>query len=986
MNYSAQGRLGAAIRLAFLGGAVGAVASPAADAQDSSNVQQLQGVQVTGSLIRRVDTETSNPVTVVSRKSIEDSGVTTLGQLLEQLPQLTGDALTPQVNNGGLSNGASTLSLRGLGSARTLTLLDGKRLNNNDVNSIPINMIERVEVLNEGAGTVYGSDAIGGVVNFITRKSFKGTDVEASFGETTDHGDAQKSNFSLTSGFANSSGHAVYGLSYDRTGSIKGPARTDSANALAIIYNTVVANGSSRIPTGLFTFTEPTASVPSNLSGCATAITGTTNSTVQATRNPAATGAGGLSDYECRSALKTLTPSQYSYNYQTENLVSIPADRIHLFALGESHLSEDVSLYGSGLYTNTKGRSQLAPEAFDSSSLTNPQGQALSIPISQYSQYNPFGEDITAYKFRAVQTGDRGTKVDEGTFQGTAGIKATLLDRFNWDSSFTYGKYNGTGTSYGYINISGLAQQLGPSKNGVCYTDGTYSTPIANCTPVNLTGTYGNTYSNLSVPVTGYLRYSLAEANSNISGDLIQLPAGALSGAAGVEYRSYHYTDMPDGLAQEFDLSESNGGETNGSYDVKEVYAEILVPIVKDLPGFSSLNVDLGTRYSKYSNFGSTTNNKFALEWKPVKDLLARATYSDIFRAPQVSDLYGAAANSAPAYTDPCNGYMGSATATYPNLPAACQGVATDGSYKQADTQGSVTIKGNPKLGPEDGYTTDFGFVYDPDFFKPLTVSFDYWRYQIRHAINELDLQTALNACAATGTATYCNSGLFVRDASGNVTEGLTEPVNIGTVFTDGFDFGLQLKFPHTAFGGFQFSLNGTYLDKIVTTIPGVSRYSQAGEVGGASDLIGGGFPRLKFTGVLDWTYQNFDVTLRNRFVASERDDGGQDGNGNINGVDASTDGYVGNGGVCGKGGPYIFPASGNPYLCSRSTGYVDYQDVSVTYKSKPLHTDFTVGVNDLFGQGAPIVFTQGPAFNYDASNYDITGRFIYGRFVVHFK
>jgi outer membrane receptor protein involved in Fe transport len=979
MKLNPEGRLKRAIQLAFIGGTVSTAMIPVgqAYAQDSGKAVELQGVQVTGSLIRRVDVENSNPITVVDRKAIEASGVTTIGQLLQQLPTVTGDALTPQVNNGGSGDGASTISLRGLGDVRTLILVDGKRTLSNDVNKIPVSMIERVEVLNEGAGTVYGSDAIGGVVNFITRRTFTGTELTASSGVATDSGDARKQSVSLTTGLSTKDSHGVIGFSYDKSGVILGSNRPNTNNFNSLLYGQIYQNGSSRIPTGLFT--QSTPFTDSSGRKCTTV-----------TRVPGAVGNSfDTSNFECRGSLPT---NLQSYNYQVENFVYTPTDRIHFFALGDTAITDNIKAYAKGYYTHVAGHNQLASEAFDTTTLTDAQGNPLNVQISQYSQYNPFGSDVTAFKLRAVNTGDRSSQASENNLQGTVGLKTTLFDRFDWDTSYSLGLEDDSFQNTGYLNISQLAQQLGPSQNGVCYGSATpganggptvYSNPISNCTPINFIGTNGTNYAALSFPVVSHDFSTLQTVNSNIAGDLFTLPAGAVSAAVGVEYRLIHDVYTPDSAAQAFQLSEANGLGSGGGYSVREAYGEVLIPILKDLPFIKQLNVDLGTRVSSYSNFGETTNNKYALEYRPFRDLLLRATYQDVFRAPTIGDLFGAASNDAPSYSDPCNGFTGGATSQYPNLPAACKNVPTNGQFVQGNTQGAAISKGNPNVGPEKGYTTDYGLVYSPSWYKPLTVTTDLWIYSIKDAIALLDQNTAVQACAISGSANYCNK--FSRGADGQIFTGLEDPENIGHFYTRGLDIGLNLNYPRTAFGSFTFAMNGTYLGKFDQKIANVSEYSTAGEVSGS--FVGGGYPRFKMNSSLDWSLGNVDVVLRNRFIASERDDGGQDGQGHILGVDLASAGNNGNAaGLVDCSGPNAtgtvapLPGQSGPTVCTRDAGYRDYQDIAITYKAKPIKTDFTIGMYDIFDQRAPTTYVSTSSFNYDASNYDNTGRYLYGR------
>ena len=983
-------------------GIAGVAVAGISNAQQTSEAVQLPRVQVTGSLIPRAERENADPILTINRNTLERSGATTFGQLLEQLPMVTGDAMTPQVNNAlgnaAKGNGASTISLRGLGDVRTLILLDGQRLVSSDVNLLPLNMIDRVEVLKEGAGTVYGSDAIGGVVNFITRKNFTGTEIAATTGEATDHGDATRLGASLTVGGQRKGGRLVFGLSYDRSGSIWASDRAVGATPVAIQFGEVVPVGSSRISTGSYSI-DPSINDP-------------------ATGAP--WGCGGLTRIggtEGRSAadFRCLTEAD-QYNYQPHNFLYTPSDHLQLFALYSVPFGGRVRGYASLFFNHTIGENHLAPEAFDTSTFNDASGNPLNPAISQYSQYNPLGQDIGSFSLRTTATGDRSTHSSEDLVQGTLGIRATLLDRFEWDSSITYGREDDTYTSYGLLDIAGLTQQIGPSQGGVCYqnatpgADGTvrYSNPIAGCTPINFMGTYGATYTALLYPGAREQQSTeLFSAGSSITGALLALPfpgAAPVSATLGFDYQEHRLDDEPDPAAQAFQLSENNSARTQGSYGVGELYGEFLIPIARDRLLLNALNLDLGVRWSDYSNFGSTANGHYAVEYRPLRTLLLRASYADLFRAPAITDLHASSTNSAPLYSDICDGYGGTGTELFPHLPQACRNVPV--GYQQPNNQTTITVGGNPYLKPETGYSTDFGLVYSPAWLPSLSVNFDWWAYRIHGAIDPLDFSTAMTGCAVSGDPLFCGNGgaksPYYRDANGNLVGGLNVPQNLGTLFTDGFDFGLQLNLPHTRFGRFRFDLNGSYLDRFTQSVRGsqgeaVLNYSLAGAT--SASFTGGGFPRLKFTASLDWQYGNWDMVLRNRFIASESDNGGQDGLGNHYGLDYSGAGYIGyaasfkSGGVYGTGrcneGGKSYTATDSSgaalfsYACYRDAGYAGYQDLQLTYKVRKLRTDFTLGVNDIFDQGAPMTYTSGPngsTFNYDASNYEVTGRFVYGR------
>ena len=406
---------------------------------------------------------------------------------------------------------------------------------------------------------------------------------------------------------------------------------------------------------------------------------------------------------------------------------------------------------------------------------------------------------------------------------------------------------------------------------------------------------------------------------------------------------------------------------------------------MKDLPGIKSLIVNAGVRYENYSNIGGKANGKYGVEYRPIKDLLVRATYADVFRAPTISDLFAGGAQDAPSIIDPCDG-INEAVGTNANHDAACAGVPRDGSYALSNTQGTGLLGvGNPNLKPETGFTTDFGFVYSPSFYKPLTVEVDYYKYSIDKAIGSISAQQVLDSCYNTGT--FCN---FVgnRDFSTFEPSLIFEPTaNVGQFLVQGVDFGLRLNYDKTPLGKFLFGFDGSYLQKNVQTTVDPS----TGAVLARNSVAGRGFPngvppdfypRLKMTTFVSWDYGPFNIFVRDRFVSSISDDGGDDGLGTTFGVDAAADPAVCSTGA--KGGDYGTPDSA--FLCKRNIGYQSYVDVAATYKLKPLHTDFTVGVNDLFSDGAQAYYSSGPSFAYDNSNGSILGRFYYARMKISFN
>ncbi|MER3546358.1 MAG: hypothetical protein C4338_01675, partial [Rhodanobacteraceae bacterium] len=385
-----RNELSKAVRMALSMGAVAAVGAVgtayaqdqnATQGQNNQQPQTLQTIVVTGSRIRRVDLETANPVTTVDRQTIAASGKTTVGDLLQELPQITGSPQNTRVNNGG-GSGSSAANLRGLGTGRTLVLINGHRLLNTDLNNIPAELVERVEVLNDGGAVTYGSDAIGGVVNFILRSNYQGAEFTASYG-ISDKDDGARKSGSFIFGQTSDKGSIIGGVDYNKQDPVSSAARDFSKNAI-YLYNGPFIAGSSRNPFGRAFLTYKSKDYLGNpVSFPAPGKTGNLANCKSATRkgptSPPGTGQA-LTDYRCYSGATD------AYNYQALNFDQTPVERTNAFLTGTYQLTDSVQAYMQFFHSKTTSESALAPLPFDANS--------DQVTISKYSMYNPFGVDF----------------------------------------------------------------------------------------------------------------------------------------------------------------------------------------------------------------------------------------------------------------------------------------------------------------------------------------------------------------------------------------------------------------------------------------------------------------------------------------------------------------------------------------------------------------------------------------------------------------
>jgi len=967
-------KLSSAVRLALSLGAVATVGTISAQAQtatDQQKSQSLETIVVTGSNIRRVDVETANPVVTVDRAQIEKSGKVTLGDLIQQLPAMAGAATNPNVNNGG-GTGASTISLRGLGSQRSLLLINGHRVATQlqDLNMIPASSVERIDVLTDGASAIYGSDAIAGVVNVITRTNYQGAEFEADYG-ISDHDDGERKGFRFLFGQSTDKGSIMAGVNYNHQDAISAANRDYSKNALYVYQGSFYLGGSSRTPTG-------TVSLPANLKaqfGCS-----------RVTRNAGAAGSS-LSDYHCYD------PSTEAFNYQAiGNYDLTPSERTGLFVLGNYKLTDNVEAYMEVFHNKTTSKSQIAPLPLDA--------QTDAFVISEQNYYNPFGtafgqDPLTGtfykeYRERLLTLGTRRFDFQTSHDLVTAGFKGTIGDTsWSWNGDFSYGHLSQELHEFGFIDYSLLKNQLGPSfqdTDGVIKC-GTPGNVLAGCVPLNIFNINDpNTISELSSAQQNPFRHFLYQTKSeevSANGNLFDLPAGPMQLAIGGSHRKEYLNTQADS-SLEGHLNNAGSlvchvsqsicsGSGTGSYNVREAYAELLVPLLKDMPFAHSLNLDLGDRYSKYNLFGNTNNWKVALEYRPIEDLLLRGTVSKVFRAPLLSDLYRGAAGSSPTATDPCNNLAPGET------NAACQYIvgpfqSTGTSQVNAVSLGSTRFAPfTAKLQPENGKSFDYGFVYDPHWIEGLSVSGDVWRISLDNLITggagsaQLILNTCYDLSKNNGIVSpLCT--LITRipngESQGQIGTIYETNFNIGHLSTKGVDLAGHYRWSGTPFGNFNFGLQTTYIAQYDVND---GLFTQG--IAGHFDKSFGNFARWRALANVDWNWGPWNATWQARYIGHVTI-----GYANSN-LGPSAD-------QCG-----CYPENGSPNAIPiYHYGSFTYHNISGGYTIEPLNTSVQVGVDNAGDKKPPIFFQQNVInANTDVNTYDTAGRFYWAKVTVKF-
>ncbi|KAA0068252.1 TonB-dependent receptor [Rhodanobacter sp. T12-5] len=911
---------------------------------EKSKTKNLSAVVVTGSLIRRVDAETSSPVVTVDRAAITNAGNPTLGNVLQALPSISGNATNTQnnTNGGGVASpsleggdGAARISLRGLGVNRTLVLIDGQRMANADVNMIPQSMIERVDVLAEGASTVYGSDAIGGVVNFILRKDYKG--VEASInGGISSHGDGQRHGLSIVGGLSGDNYNIVGGLDYNKYDAALASQRKFSANPLYLSSGALTASGSSTIPTGKIQLPASFA----NQYGCTVK-----NGKILVTK---AQGDGSSqSDYRCDH----YPAGSDAYNYNTYNYIQTAQQRTDAFVLGSYKLTDNLTFFADAFFNHTQSAGQDAPAP---TAVGDGWYVAASNPINPFGV--TFGTDPAnptdpnsgyGLNMRLTGAGTRLHTYDTQNVQISTGLRGAFgQSSWNWDATINYGHANRLQRNYNELNI---AQFQGAINSGVNIFD--------QANEPALKGLVNN-------PVYVYTN-ATKQVQFDANGELWDLPAGSMQLAVGALYRKQlmNYTVTPDAVLDLTTgtcqiLQEGCGSPGRGSENVKEVYAESLIPLLSQQPGAYSLNLDVGVRYSKYDTSGTTTNGKIAVEWRPIADLLVRGTVSQVFRAPNLDELYDGITLVQPNLNDPCVGLTAAQLAQH---AAACQFVPVGwvNTNAQVNTYYAGARTVGQSLKPEQGKSIDFGMVYSPNWMEGLSTSVDFWHIYLSDLLTPIAASTVVNACFANNSSPYCSLihryGTNTQQA-GDVNVIDTPVVNLGNLSTSGIDFTLNYKIPHFDLGSvnpgdFKAGFASTYLSTYNNTATPGQQDAETVNYAGTYSQQFGNMARWRGTLTFNWALGNWSAQWQTRYINHLT---------NLN-ADAA------------------IPGTNLPMAS------VMYHSIQLGYAIPSWHTRIDVGVDNLSDKIPPLVYQNGTNYNVDASTYDTLGRYYWARATVKF-
>jgi len=975
-----------AVRRALITSAVAAATSASLPsyAQDQEQADEVTTVTVTGTRIRRQDYEATSPVVTIGTEQLAQAGTVQLETVLNQLPQLV-PSLTTTSNNPSANGGAgqALVDLRGLGTTRTLVLLDGQRLmptytnGQIDLNQIPAALIENIEILTGGASSVYGSDAIAGVINVVLKKNFEGAQLDAEYGQTSESdGETLAVNLTLGGNFAEERGNMVLSLSYDDRERILQGDRPYSQVAFG---PTLLPQGSATIPEGRYDVNLRNLPNPAVVNAVFVGY-GAAGGSVLAT-NPLGFNTdstlfdiAGTENYRGPQFVG-FNPTSFNYNFAPVNYLQLPLTRRQIAGFGNYDVGEwstgSAEVYSRITFTTYEASQQLAATPISGLSVpaNNPNIPAdLATILASRTKCSNATQTVAActgtivsgandpftFRVRTLSSGERVATNNFDVMQSLVGVRGDLggTDRsWNWDVFASWGRTETTESQLGNISFSRIQGLLRGTDLATC--------AAADFDPFGLGNMTAECAQAIAIRATNVIEIEQENMVGVLSGPVFEMPAGPFQVAVGAEYRNTTAEFRPDEFLASGDVVGFNAQPPQkGRVGVNELFAELAVPLLKDLPAMHSLDLELGYRYSDYNIAGTVDTYKGALNWKATDDLKFRGSYNRAVRAPSILELFLAPQENFPGYNDPCDaptgGGVGGRSA---QVLALCTAQGVDPiNFQQPNPQVRSLQSGNRNVDPESADTYTVGVVWQPEFGNTqLRTAVDYWKYDITDTIDAVSANSSIGRCFNDVTANptfdpnnvWCQR--FTRLSNGEI-DGVLEPQeNLGKLKADGVDLQIDYAMPlGERFGRLRTNLLLTHIMEWSFQEDDLSPFGFF--EGTITTDVAEAFPEWKAVLNLGWDFGKFGVDWNMRY---------------IDGLTVVNDDSIGSPVTVG--------------LANKVDSY-DYHRLTAIWRPTDAF-NILVGVDNLFNKEPPIYTDDaqaGQQANTDPSTYDILGRRYY--------
>jgi iron complex outermembrane receptor protein len=913
---STRGRIMASTMLC---GALAIFAAPAYAQDAAKSDTDVTEIVVTGSRLQRKDFVSTSPVATVGSEQLKLTGTIAVEQLLNELPQIVPGNTVTSNNSGG--EDFATIDLRGLGAQRTLVVVNGERVPGSsttgvvDLNTIPAGLIDRIEVLTGGASAVYGSDAMAGVVNFVLKDNYEGAEISAQTGGSMSGRLAKDFNLEglLGGNFANGKGNmTMYASYYKRDPVLQSEFDWSKVSAGAFYdssYNGYVIDSAAEwnaqnAKTPLYTFasggsgTPPWGWIANNAANpfrllasnpATSAQFASANTDCNAATPGVAVNGGNLSFNDAGQLTPRFTSKACAvpdraagssrYNYAPTNDIIIPAERYAISSFGSYQINPKLKLKTQMSYVDSRSGVQLAA--------TPATGLTVVLTSAMQSYINSAHPDLAAalasrpnptanfqMDWRSLQLGPRVGEYENQSMTLLATLDGEINDNWNWSATSTYGRTHFSQTLRNNLNKTAIGQGLAGCQAPVAGSTTSLGVPGPANTAAALPGCvitdiFGQ--NKLSAAAVKFLRTDTHQINTYeerrlsafVRGDAFQLPAGPVSTVVGYEYRESRAALDVDAAQSSANIYGFNAIQNQkGSVVVQEIYGEVGVPLVKDLPFAKYIGIEGGYRYSDYDTIGTTETYKVGGEWAVVDWLKFRTVYNKAVRAPSVFELFQNGDQGFPSYTDPCKDSANRSAAVLAICNAQAPGFSFTG-FAANNSQVQALSFGNPNLKPETGKTFTAGVVFQPTFLPigDLKMSVDYFDIKIEDAVGSIGAGTVLSRCYVSLQANEC-AKITRNTVTGQIDSINTSIANLSEISTKGVDIQTDYRFDLSEVikgtpGRIAFNALISILDSYATNGVEQKGYTSAG--------VGGSTPEYK--SVMTGSYQLGDWMVQARWT-----------------------------------------------------------------------------------------------------------------------
>jgi len=866
--------------------------APATDPEASA----VADIVVTGSRIRRPNVEASTPVNVVDAQEIENIGVTNLIDAMARQPQVGLGSSAASTTNTIAGQGLATLNLRNLGSSRTLVLVNGRRhvagssgTSAVDVNTISKTTIARVDTVTGGSSAVYGADAVAGVVNFITKQDFDGVAAQAQYG-SADGPSTYYGSVAVGRNFNDGRTNIMGAATYDKSEGLYRHQRDYAMDAINYIPNPNKKSPNDGLPSFIMardvytniTNNTYTPVIVTPIGGAAAySLTFSPDGKLIPFDRGQIVVDGAGREQKLSIGGAGFKPSEDSLRTPVERYGGELQLR-HQFRPMNDYITE-LNLFAEGKYFHTEASSQNTNGTFAHDVPGRGVGNAYHIYADNAFLPSDLRAMLTAAGVKEfdITRNDRdfGIRTYESAYDTTrfvTGFDGAFSNGWRFETYFNYGQ-----TKSEFTNFDRLQQEFYDSIDAV-YENGqivcrSKAAQANGCKPLNLFGAGVASQEAIDYSYLHTVRNDVTRqwnAVATVNGELFSYPS-LFSGtslpvafAAGVEWRKEYARSVPDKLSQEARIFQNSQQITEGKYESKEVFGELNLPLMADVPFVQYLDLTAAYRYQDYTTTGGDSSYGVGLEWTINRDIRFRGNYAKAVRSPNINELFGGESEGFSQVEDPCDATRVNLGNFPANRKANCAALGLSPDFVQSSGTKAVVSRGNPALNPEEGETLTLGVVLTPSFLPGLAITVDHYDIKISDVIASLGWRNVINNCVDSPTLDNPFCGSVTRTPDGNVGRVLNQVLNVAEYTNSGWDVTASYrtdlaKLGLPDYGSLSFNAAAGFLEDLTyDPVPGDPsvRDEQAGELPN---------PKRRMNFRVTWDYDRVSLSYANQYLSS---------------------------------------------------------------------------------------------------------------------